>query len=157
MCRRHYKHEAYHGRIGPRLTTEERFWAKVRKTETCWLWTSGTQRGYGAFYNGRVGMDRAHRYAYELLVGPIPEGLVLDHVVCENKLCVNPAHVTPTTDGENLARGNRRAADLRELNRTHCVHGHPWTQENTIERSDRPGRWRCRICLNAAAVRSRSR
>lgn len=79
-CRKHYAHFWRRGLEPlPRPTTEERFWAKVERTSTCWLWTgSVVGNGYGKLLvDGReVG---AHRYAYELLVGPIPPGLTIDH------------------------------------------------------------------------------
>ena len=78
-----------------------RFWAKVDKTETCWLWTGGQSAGYGRFgFKGRPNLG-AHRFAYELLVGPIPPGLDLDHL-CRVRNCVNPDHLEPVTRRENL-------------------------------------------------------
>lgn len=94
-------------------TPEQRFWPKVDKTSTCWLWTGALTLasnkhvgGYGRF---RVGaqMRRAHRYAYELLVGPIPAGLDLDHL-CNNRRCVNPAHLEPVTRAVNISRRDTR-------------------------------------------------
>jgi hypothetical protein len=116
---------------------EDRFWAKVERTDTCWLWTASTDgRGrYGSFgVHGRL--VRAHRFAYELLVGPIPDGLVLDHL-CSVTRCVNPAHLEPVTQAEN----NRRS---RNANRVACPHGHAYTPENT-ERSSAGARI-CRTC-----------
>lgn len=83
----------------------ERFWNKVNKTETCWLWTgTRTQGGYGRLrVNGQLWV--AHRYAYERLVGPIPAGLVLDHL-CRERSCVRPGHLEPVTFTENVRRGN---------------------------------------------------
>src|SRR3954468_18429534 len=78
----------------------ERFWAKVEKTAECWNWTGYTlSSGYGRFRGRRAGNDTAskvlaHRFSYELLIGPIPPGLVLDHL-CRNTSCVNPAHLEP--------------------------------------------------------------
>jgi hypothetical protein len=87
-----------------------RFFAKVVKTETCWNWIAGVgDRGYGAFTTQRNGPTRvtpAHRYCYEILVGPIPLGLVLDHL-CRKPRCVNPAHLEPVTQAENTRRGIR--------------------------------------------------
>jgi hypothetical protein len=98
----------------------ERFWPKVQKTETCWLWMAGTDRkGYGVIGQGRrpARMLQAHRVAYELCVGAIPEGLVLDHL-CRNPPCVNPSHLEPVTNRENILRGETFARD--NSLKTHC-------------------------------------
>lgn len=84
-------------------TAEELFWAKVIKTDGCWGWTASTQRnGYGHFkVGGRKGkMLYAHRFAYELLVGPIPDGMQVDHQ-CRVRSCVNPAHLRLVTNKQN--------------------------------------------------------
>lgn len=90
------------------MNAEERFWAKVDRRDggDCWPWLgTTTSTGYGLF--GVPREDRtvgAHRYAYELVVGPIPTGLELDHL-CRVRNCVNPAHLEPVTHAENLRRG----------------------------------------------------
>lgn len=78
-------------------TVDERFWLKVDKRgpDDCWEWKAGRCLGYGQFWNNVRDMP-AHRFAYEAVVGPIPEGLTLDHL-CRNKGCVNPAHLEPVT------------------------------------------------------------
>jgi hypothetical protein len=113
----------------------ERF---VEKTDTCWLWKGKKDYGYG-----RVGMKgthhRAHRLIYESLKGPIPDGLVLDHL-CRNRSCVNPAHLEPVTVQENCKRGDFGA-------RTQCKHGHPLTGENLYEYQGINGPARgCKTC-----------
>ena len=123
----------------PRPTTFERFNAKVvTDAETgCWRWTGvRTHDGYGTLFEGY-----AHRVSYELFVGPIPEGLEVDHL-CNNRCCVNPEHLEPVTREENIRRQVER--------RTHCKSGHPYTPENTYVRPC--GARQCRAC-NAAAVR----
>lgn len=101
-----------------------RFWQKVDKTETCWLWTAAIATGYGRFYlDGHL--VPAHRFAYELLVGPIPAGLDLDHL-CRVRNCVNPAHLEPVTRQENLAR-----TPTANIAKTHCPQGHPYDESNT--------------------------
>lgn len=83
----------------------ERFWEKVDRQEVgCWLWTAYRNRdGYGRFRPYRRDQVMAHRYAYELMVGPIPDGLQLDHL-CRNPGCVNPSHLEAVTERENLGR-----------------------------------------------------
>lgn len=110
--------------------TVARFWAKVDKTDTCWLWTAATRRGYGAFgVNGR--MMGAHRLAYELMVGPIPVGMQLDHL-CRVRHCVRPEHLEPVTAKENIQRGQTGPSRGRQQRaKTHCPHGHPYDEENT--------------------------
>lgn len=123
-------------------STEQRmktFWAKVDKTDTCWLWTgSKTTRGYG-----RVSWDRrttgAHRVSYQALVGPIPEGLELDHL-CRVKHCVNPDHLEPVTHSENVRRGVAARPPSER-----CRNGHLRTMENTEHNA--AGWIQCRICL----------
>jgi hypothetical protein len=114
-----------------RQTPDARFWAKTQKTETCWLWTGATAQGYGRFYlDGRI--VQAHNYAYTTLVGPIPPGMVLDHVKdrgCHNRNCVNPDHLEPVTPKENILRGDGPSARCAE--QTHCKHGHEFTPANT--------------------------
>jgi hypothetical protein len=90
---------------------ESRFWAKVDKTSDCWLWTGMTTgSGYGLFWVGgpsrqtRRGPTRtyAHRFAYSLLVEPIPDDLQLDHRHTCPKNCVNPTHLRPATHKQNI-------------------------------------------------------
>lgn len=89
-----------------------RFWSKVVKTEDCWEWTGAkTGAGYGHVLLNYKNVY-AHRLSYELLVGPIPEGLVIDHV-CRNRGCINPEHLEPVTPRENVMRAPK-----------HVVHGH---------------------------------
>ena len=79
----------------------------MQKDGDCWEWLCVTRTGYGRFKVARRYVT-AHRFAYELLVGPIPPDMTIDHVVCANRLCVNPEHMEVVTLGENTARSNRK-------------------------------------------------
>jgi hypothetical protein len=99
-----------------RVSLPEQFWRHVQKTGSCWLWTGTTAaHGYGQMRRGGRTLP-AHRVSYELLVGPIPPGLHIDHL-CRVRACVNPAHLEAVTQKEN----NRRAHAVRKI----CRHGHP--------------------------------
>ena len=118
-----------------------RFMSKVDRTGDCWLWLAAKDgAGYGFATVGKQ-RQKAHRAAYELLIGPIPEGLQLDHL-CRNPPCVNPAHLEPVTGRENTLRGiSPIAVNARK---TRCKRGHSFTPENTIHRPS--GRRACRTC-----------
>lgn len=105
----------------------------VVRPDGCWIWTASTcGAGYGQFWlDGRY--HRAHRVSYEMFVGPIPEGLVIDHL-CRQPLCVNPAHLEPVTRRENTVdRGVSNAAH-RNARKTQCDHGHDLTGDNLVMR-----------------------
>ena len=94
---------------GRAITFEERVWLKVNKTETCWLWTGSASGGYGTMAVHGV-VNRAHRVVYELLRGPIPDGMVLDHL-CRVTLCVNPDHLEPVPHAVNIQRQGIRTSN----------------------------------------------
>lgn len=132
----------------------ERFWAKVTIPEPpweCWTWNARHHNGYGWFtvkHNNHVG---AHRYAYQLLRGEIPEGLVCDHL-CRNRGCCNPWHLELTTIGENVRRGK---INTKMKNRTHCNNGHEFTAENSY--ISKKGYRSCKACHTACTNRRRAR
>lgn len=87
-------------RMNYTASDEARFWSKVNKGEGCWEWDASTfDDGYGCFWAGKRN-HRAHRVSYELLVGAIPDGMMLDHR-CFNHACVNPDHLRPATVKQN--------------------------------------------------------
>ena len=113
-------------------------------THTCWIWTAATAQGYGRINAGGRGVPlQAHRVAYELLVGPIPEGLELDHL-CRDRRCVNPQHLEPVTHRENLLR-----APSSNGRKERCKRGHEFDAENTIRRTRAEGGRECRRCKEA--------
>ena len=124
-------------------TSEERFWTQVNRADSngCWGWLGGKNRwGYGRISaNGKRLM--VHRFAYELLVGPIPEGLTIDHL-CRNRACVNPAHLEAVDIRTNLLRGNGWSG--LQSRKTHCPQGHPYDAQNTYYEPNKHRR--CRTC-----------
>ena len=118
----------------------------------CWLWTRRLSRdGYGVVFLWRDGKSRpayAHRAAYIAMKGPIPDGLTIDHL-CHTPSCVNPDHLEACTMLENIMRG--RTFSVINARATHCIHGHPFDEANTIRRPK--GRRGCRACNRAAVAR----
>jgi hypothetical protein len=127
---------------------------RVVVTDTgCWRWIdSVTLDGYGHLrVNGRMRM--AHRYAWELLVGPIPPLFELDHLchdpatctgVCPHRRCCNPAHLEQVRHRDNVLRSGGPAA-LAAVT-THCPQDHPYSGDNLVVFAD--GKRRCRACRN---------
>lgn len=102
LCQKHYARLTRRGTVADpaRPSEVERFWSKVKRGIGCWTWTAASDaRGYGAF-NSRNRVIKAHRFAYENQVGPIPDGLAIDHI-CHNTACVRPDHLRPVTSKQN--------------------------------------------------------
>lgn len=132
-------------------TMRSRLFAKITKTDECWLWTGAkNQDGYGTFTPTGQNADQcpAHRVVYELLVGPIPEGFVLDHL-CRVPSCMRPDHLEPVPFRENVIRGIGPTAV--NAARTVCIYGHDF--EHIIRRG-RPERI-CRTCARLRAAKHR--
>lgn len=120
--------------------------AQFDNTAECWVWQKGKSRdGYARIQVGRKSRD-AYRVAYEAFVGPVPEGLELDHL-CRNRACINPAHLEPVTRRVNVLRGVSIVAV--NARKTHCASDHPLSGDNLYIRPD--GGRACRRC-NADAV-----
>lgn len=147
-CRKHYTRWKRHG--DPNYTVnamslEERLRRNVEKDgpNGCWLWRGAkNNHGYGQTIRDGVRIY-AHRASYEFHIGSIPEGLTLDHL-CRTPACVNPAHLEPVSQEENIRRGSSPPAE--NARRDRCSAGHEFTPENThMWGPDR--RWRaCRAC-----------
>lgn len=123
-----------------RATLIERLWSRIeRQPDGCWLWAGPVKaNGYGVIgRGGRGNTDYVHRVMYELIIGPIPEGLCIDHL-CRVRACCNPSHLEAVTYSVNVSRGLRSALN------THCRAGHARTPENLIRNGVRSTR--CRPC-----------
>ena len=131
-------------------TTEERFWEKVDKTNSCWNWTAAKSKlGYGRLKVNRNDL-LAHRFSYEMVHGMIDPELCLDHL-CRNRACVNPAHLEPVSIGENIRRGLAKAGI--NFNKTHCIRNHLLSGDNLYLTND--GRRQCRACGRIRTAQSR--
>lgn len=123
-------------------TFEDRFFEKVSPEPNtgCWLWTGADNGcGYGTMTMGHDRRAYAHRLAYELFVGPVPDGLHLDHL-CRVRCCVNPSHLEPVTNRENARRGN---VGSHQSSKTHCIRGHAFDEHGY---RNNKGNRQCRLC-----------
>lgn len=140
----------------PRPATE-RFWPRVNKNGpvpeyaphlgACWIWTGGkSSEGYGHFQAGTGNLTsrqmQAHQFAFEELIGPVPFGLVLDHL-CRIRLCVRPDHLEPVTHQVNIARGQCPSAIIVRSGK--CKRGHPRTPDNLTRNANGKGH-QCKTC-----------
>lgn len=129
-----------------KLNSKLSYSADLFNETPCWLWSGfKDENGYGRVWFGTKGI-RTHRLSYELNIGPIPEGLVIDHL-CRNRACCNPAHLEPVTNEENVRRGVvGKATRERQLAKTHCPQGHEYSEENTYRQPSAPKIRYCRTC-----------
>lgn len=139
-CGMHWWRWRYNGdplALQPAKSPAEKILVRVAKDPAtgCWNWTAYIDAGgYGR--SNMPGLpELAHRASYEAFVGPIPNGLTLDHL-CQNTRCVNPDHLEPVTNAENVRRANQA--------KTHCKRGHEFNEANTTVHPVR-GR-RCLVC-----------
>lgn len=128
-----------------RISIEDRFFSKLpenRRDDDCWEWQGEMlNTGYGVISFGSQRSHTrerrlSHRVSWELLRGPIPDGLVIDHL-CRNRRCVNPNHLEPVTNLENIQRGPAKQ-------KTHCINGHAFDETNTYRYAN--GNRICRKC-----------
>lgn len=129
----------------------ERFWAKVRKSDRCWIFT-GTLAGFGHghFWTGRR-MERAHRISWLLSNGPIPEKMCVCHR-CDVPACVRPDHLFLASKADNARDMYKKHRDSQSR-KEQCKNGHPFNAENTYRR----GQWRmCRACTRERMRRLRT-
>lgn len=123
----------------------ERAQAKIDTSGECWPFTGAlNDKGYARIQWVERGQRRSvllHRAMYEAHIGPIPDGLQIDHL-CRNRACVNPEHLEPVDQRTNVLRGIGPTAV--HAAKTHCIHGHPLVEGNLLPQ---PNRWRkCREC-----------
>lgn len=118
---------------------------------TCWEWTGALSKGRYGQIPRRIGTRKAHRFIYELLRGPIPEGMTIDHL-CKCTRCVNPAHMEVVSAQENVLRSD--CLGMQNKRKTHCCRGHELAGRNLI--IQRTGKRNCRECVNAALRKNRA-
>lgn len=143
------RNDTWHARPSDRSALRDKVTSRVDIADMgydspCWISNRVAQpNGYTKLgVKGRTLLT--HRVAYEAFVGPIPDGLMIDHL-CRVRACCNPAHLEPVDARENLVRGDTLTA--HQVQQTHCLRGHPLSGENLYLRPDRFGRM-CRECRN---------
>lgn len=127
------------------MAHEDRVFAYVDAyVDGCWLWMGPmTDNGYGRVMRDRRAL-MAHRAVWEINNGPIPDGLVIDHL-CRNRRCVNPEHLEPVEQGTNMKRGEAPTAIA--IRTGYCKRGHARTPENLYRAPGSPNMAHCRECL----------
>lgn len=143
----------------PRLTDWGRFveYANMKDWKNCWEWAGSIDKdGYGEF-SGTY--NKAHRVIAQWLYGLFPRNIVIDHLVCSNRCCVNPLHLLPCTSRENTMRSN--APPALNARKTHCPRGHALISGNLEPNNWRKGKRSCLICHREhgrkAAIKNRAK
>lgn len=142
--------------------TPSKFWSQVNNmagSEECWPWLGGRDGvGYGSLHHQGATMT-AHRYLYQIAIGPIPDGLTVDHVchnrdascpggkTCRHRICCNPSHLEAVTRAENRRRAPISGAAKIHSAKTKCNRGHDLTPDNLMNSPDR------RTCRKCAKIR----
>lgn len=161
MCQLHHKRWWTNGSLEPIIRfppAPERLAAGlVERPSGCIEWTGLLHpAGYGRLWvNGKL--TYTHRFAWELVNGPIPAGMLIRHLVCDNPPCCNVAHLALGTDADNMADkiAKGRQGIHPQRTKTHCKHGHLFDEANTYV--DKHGYRSCRTCSRAADIRSYNR
>jgi hypothetical protein len=155
LCGKHYWRQRTHGttddRPSRRIPMVDRLWPRIVATPGgCWIWSGARTRGYGVIADEEGRLRYVHRVVFELLVEPIADGLVIDHL-CRVHACCRPLHLDAVSDLANWRRGTSPSARVRQTGR--CVKGgHLLTPDNVYVRRD--GSRLCRTCIR---LRERAR
>lgn len=140
---------------GQHASLADRFWRYVTPVEGCWIWRGSVGTNGYPRIKAPAGMRptvlAAHRVGYEILVGPIPDGLELDHL-CKTPLCVNPAHLEPVTRSENARRLRTNTVIETGL----CHRGHD-TRVHGYSPPGKPTTRMCRQCKRDRRAAARQR
>lgn len=160
MCQKHYKRTRQYG--DPQMTRMERDPLKRLRDRTlpdengCWVWQGRLQPDGYARVHIRGVSTPVHRWSYEHFVGPIPAGLVIDHL-CRNRACCNPAHLEAVVQRTNVMRAPTALPTINAA-KTHCIRGHELAGRNLVitRNGIHPAR-QCRTCINLRAAEYRRR